>query len=124
PFACIVVLAMAGLIAGIYRMRIRQLGLRQKKLEELVVERTSELSESEKKFRQLAENIREVFWMMDPQTGAFLYVSPAFDELWEIPVESVIRDPETWFERVHAEDRERVVELRRRRRAGTVLDCE
>ena len=44
---------------------------------------TRALQESEKRFRQLAENIREVFWMIDPRNGKFLYVSPAFQEIWK-----------------------------------------
>ncbi|MDI6767304.1 MAG: PAS domain S-box protein [Bacteroidota bacterium] len=36
------------------------------------------LRESEEKFRQLAENIHQVFWMTDPQKNQMLYISPAY----------------------------------------------
>ena len=42
-------------------------------------------------FRRLAENIKEVFWVNDPSKPGFLYVSPAFEEIWGIP-ESLARD--------------------------------
>ncbi len=38
------------------------------------------LKESEQRFRDMADNIREVFWLQDRET--VLYISPAFDEIW------------------------------------------
>ncbi|MES4786859.1 MAG: hypothetical protein C4294_14715, partial [Nitrospiraceae bacterium] len=40
------------------------------------------LASSEQRFRQLAENIREVFWMSDPSKNAIVYVSPAYEDIW------------------------------------------
>ncbi len=40
------------------------------------------LQASEEKFRQLAENIREVFWIMPPAADEILYVSPAYEQVW------------------------------------------
>jgi PAS domain S-box-containing protein len=40
------------------------------------------LSESEERFRQMAENIRDVFWLTDPSKNEMLYVSPAYEEIW------------------------------------------
>ena len=40
------------------------------------------LAESERRFRQLAENINEVFWMADPQITEILYISPAYEQVW------------------------------------------
>ena len=117
-------LGLLGLLLGAYRMRVGQLRAQKRKLERLVQERTEELSGSEKKFRQLAENIHEVFWMMDPETGVFLYVSPAFNELWGFSAERVIQDPQAWFEKLHPEDRGQVRDVRLRQRAGEQLECE
>ncbi|WP_141731307.1 response regulator [Oligoflexus tunisiensis] len=38
--------------------------------------------ESEEKFRQLAENIREIFWLKNIETMELLYVSPTIEEVW------------------------------------------
>jgi PAS domain S-box-containing protein len=38
--------------------------------------------QSEERFRQLAENIDQVFWMLDLATEKLLYVSPAFEKVW------------------------------------------
>ena len=40
------------------------------------------LRETDQQFRQLAENISEVFWMSDPSKNQLLFVSPAYETLW------------------------------------------
>jgi PAS domain S-box-containing protein len=124
PFDAALGLAVAGLLMAAHRVRLKQLRARERKLEALVEERTEELSGSEKKFRQLAENVREVFWIMDPNTGAFLYLNPAFSEIWGFSAEAVLQDSELWFTHLHAVDRERVRDLRHQQRMGTRSDCE
>ena len=64
------------------------------------------LINSEEKFRQIAENIEEVFWMRSPAEKRLLYVSPAYEKVWGRPCESIYRDPESWMLPVHPEDRE------------------
>jgi PAS domain S-box-containing protein len=66
-----------------------------------------ELSESEERFSELAENVLEVFWIADPEFKRFLYVSPAYEDIWGRTVESVYDSPESWMEAVHLEDRDR-----------------
>ncbi len=66
------------------------------------------LKESEERFRQLAENIREVFWLSDPVNNKILYVSPAYEGVWGRPRESLYISPRGWMEAIHVEDRERV----------------
>ncbi len=123
-FMILEALAAAGLLAAAYDARVRQLRANEAKLVTLVEERTQALSSSEKKFRQLAENIREVFWIMDPRSGALLYVSPAFDELWGFSASRAISNPNAWFESIHPDDRESVALFRCRQREGEVLECE
>lgn len=64
------------------------------------------LRQSEEKFRQLAEHIQEVFWISDPQANEVLYISPAYEQIWGSPCESVYANPESWLDAVHPEDRE------------------
>jgi PAS domain S-box-containing protein len=68
-----------------------------------------ELQESEKRFRQLAENIDEVFWITDPNTSEMLYVSPAYERVWRRSRESLYADPRSFLEAIHTDDRERVI---------------
>ena len=64
--------------------------------------------QSEERFRQLAENIDQVFWMLDLSTEKVLYVSPVFEKVWGCSSVSVYRNREWLLETVHAEDRDRV----------------
>ena len=64
------------------------------------------LRESEERFRQLAENIREVFYIYEE--GILRYVSPAFAEIWGCPPETLFQDPEFHLKTIHPEDRDDV----------------
>jgi len=68
------------------------------------------LRESEEDFRQLAENIGEVFWLADKELRKVVYVSPGYQELWGRRCEDAYREPSSWLETVHPEDRERVLQ--------------
>ena len=65
------------------------------------------LHASEEKFRQLAENVREVFWMMNAAGTEVLYVSPAYEEIWGRTCEELYSHPMSWIESIEPEDRER-----------------
>jgi PAS domain S-box-containing protein len=68
------------------------------------------LRESEERFRQLAENISEVFWIKDVASDLFIFVSSAYEEIWGRTRESLYASPSTWLDAVHPEDRVRVSE--------------
>lgn len=66
------------------------------------------LQESEERFRQIAENIQEVFWMSDSTGSHTLYVNPAYESVWGHPARDLLQHPFSWQESIHPEDRERV----------------
>jgi PAS domain S-box-containing protein len=68
------------------------------------------LQQSEQRFRQLAENIQEVFWITEPAGNRLIYVSPAYEQIWARTCESLYRAPETWLEAIHPEDRQRITQ--------------
>jgi PAS domain S-box-containing protein len=68
------------------------------------------LKDSQERFRQLAEHIREVFWMTDPAKQRMLYVSPGYEEIWGRSCESLYASPQSWLDAIHPEDRSRVLE--------------
>src|ERR1043165_763979 len=76
------------------------------------------LETSEGRFRQMAENINEVFWLVDPNEGAMLYVSPAYEEIWGRTCRSLYERPASYVESVHPEDRVRVTDASERQRRG------
>ena len=69
-----------------------------------------ELKSSEEKFRQMTENIQEVFWIIDPKMSQILYISPAYHKIWGRSRESLFDNPRSWIESIHPEDRKQVVE--------------
>ncbi|HEX8139820.1 MAG TPA: PAS domain S-box protein [Pyrinomonadaceae bacterium] len=78
-----------------------------------------ELQESEKRFRQLAENIDEVFWLTDPSSSEIIYISPVYERIWGRSRESLYAAPQSFLEAVHPDDRERVRAALPQRLAGT-----
>ncbi|KJH70479.1 sensor histidine kinase [Aliterella atlantica] len=74
---------------------------------------------SEEKFRQLAENIHEVFWIADPNINEIIYISPAYEQIWGRSCESLYADPNSWLEAVHPEDRDRVPHRQQKNTLGT-----
>jgi len=82
------------------------------------------LRSSEEKFRQLAENIREVFWMMNPLATEILYVSPAYEQVWGRTCASLYQNPMAWAEAIHPDDLERAHKLFARQLQGEALDSE
>ncbi len=67
------------------------------------------LKKTEDRFRQMADNIQEIFWIMDPQTKEASYVSPAFEQICELPVDSLSSNPAYCRELIHPQDRQRVL---------------
>lgn len=68
-----------------------------------------ELRSSEDNFRQLTENIREVFFLTTPELDQMLYISPAYEEVWGRTTESLYQQPLSWLDSVHPDDRERLI---------------
>ncbi len=83
------------------------LAAREKALAE-ALQATRALRESEERFRQMAENTRDVFWMRDLESGELIYVSPIYEQLWGQSIEDAYTEPEAWMRNVYPEDRQRV----------------
>lgn len=66
------------------------------------------LQESELRFRQFAENINDVFWMVTPDTRDIIYISPAYEQVWGRSRQVLYEDASTWIDAIHPEDRQRV----------------
>jgi PAS domain S-box-containing protein len=64
--------------------------------------------ESVRRFRQLAESIRKVFWLSDPTKSQVLYISPGYEAIWGRSCESLYASPKSWVEAIHPDDRERI----------------
>lgn len=67
------------------------------------------LRKSEEKFRLMADNIDEIFWLLDPQSLGVIYASPAFEHVCERPLASLYANPTSYREIIHPEDAPRVL---------------
>jgi len=67
--------------------------------------REEELRESEERFRQMAEHIREGFFLVDFREKRMLYVNPAVEEIWGQPRERFYENPLLLLDAVHPDDR-------------------
>lgn len=66
------------------------------------------LRDSEERFRQITEHIREVFWVHGIAEERLLYISPAYEEVWGQPIAGLHERPLEWIEAIHPDDRPRV----------------
>lgn len=71
-----------------------------------------QIQESEQRFRELAETVREGFLVIDPASGLAQYVNPAYEEIFEQSRAYAYRTPNAWRERIHPEDLQAVLGLR------------
>jgi PAS domain S-box-containing protein len=77
-----------------------------------VTERTQaemSLRRSEERFQHMANNIQEIFWMMDAETEEITYINPAYATITGHTVQSLQENPSSYRELIHAEDRIRIL---------------
>jgi PAS domain S-box-containing protein len=67
------------------------------------------LRTSEEQFRQLADSIREVFFVVTPEPLRVAYLSPAYEEIWGRPRQEAYDRAAAWIESVHPDERGGVV---------------
>ncbi len=75
-----------------------ELGKQQLELE------IADIKEREERFRQIAENVREVFFLMSAKSDKILYINPAYETVWGRSRESLYENPQSWLLAIHPED--------------------
>jgi diguanylate cyclase (GGDEF)-like protein/PAS domain S-box-containing protein len=84
---------------------------RAKRLQEEIAEReraTAGLRASEERFRQLAENIHDAFFVASRDLRDLIYLSPAYSQIWGQSNPRASSCSEILMEGIHPEDEERV----------------
>jgi PAS domain S-box-containing protein len=77
-------------------------------LEAVVQEKSVELQEEREQFRQFAEHLHEVLWIMTSDGSRLVYVSPTYESLWGRSCDSLRQDPASLWQAIHPLDRQRV----------------
>jgi PAS domain S-box-containing protein len=67
------------------------------------------LKESENRFRELAENIEEVFYINAADLKQILYISPGYEKIWGDSCERIYQNPQAWINFIHSDDQQRVL---------------
>ena len=63
------------------------------------------LRESEERFREMAENIGDVFYNYDPISNRLLYANRAYESIWGRPLDWIYAHPTGYLDDIHPEDR-------------------
>jgi PAS domain S-box-containing protein len=83
------------------------------------------LRESALQFGQMADNIRDIFFLVDAASRRILYVSPAYDDILGRPAAALDTRPDAWLDAILPEDRARVTAafLTHSKRTGDPFEC-
>lgn len=87
---------LSGMLAGIFDARSRH--------------RLDRLRETERRLSLVTENLREVVWLFDAETGEVEYVSPAYESVYGQPRERLYEDATAFAEVVHSADRDALLD--------------
>lgn len=106
-----------GVIAFLSRQKLTAIEFKQEILQTCALRISAELErtqtenvmrESEQQFRQMAENIRDVFYICQITPFQVLYINPGVEQLWGISQAAFYQNPWLWLETVHPDDRDRI----------------
>lgn len=89
-----------------YNEIVRKERQNKEKRDRLAAEK--KLGQNEDLFRQIIENIYQVFWIASPDKKHF-YISPAYEEIWGLPRQQLYENQSCFLDSVHTEDRDRVI---------------
>ncbi len=60
---------------------------------------------SEQRFREMAENVGDVFYNYAPEDNRLLYANEAFARLWGRPLQELYDNPQAYLQHIHPDDR-------------------
>ncbi len=108
---------LSGLSESLHRARRRLVAKERRRAEEA-------LRETEGRFRQLAENIHEIFWTRDARDDRLIYVSPGYEEVSGRTCQALYEQPRSCIETIHPDDRDRMIDYMEQHKRGVFTDGE
>jgi len=66
------------------------------------------LSDNQELLQQLTENINQALWLTSRDKTEMLFMSPAYEKIWQRSLDDMRENPTAWAEAVLPEDREKV----------------
>lgn len=82
------------------------------------------LVSSQTRFREMADNIDQVFYNRDARTRRVLYISPCYQNIWGRSCQSLYSDPASFLDAVLPEDRHLLELADQRNKAGLQAEVE
>ena len=82
------------------------------------------LKQSEERLRQITENVHEVIWLRNADNSKIIYITPSYEKVWGRPCESLYREPNSFIDAIHYEDKKRFLEHYERYTKGEPFDFE
>lgn len=70
----------------------------------------------------IAANITDLIWIRDPETGHLVYLSQAFEQIWQRDREEAMTDANLFIDSIHPEDREHMSEVIKNQAFGTFIE--
>jgi diguanylate cyclase (GGDEF)-like protein/PAS domain S-box-containing protein len=64
---------------------------------------------AESTLRTVTETVQDAFWVTNADATELSYVSRGYERIWGRPMSELRRDPASWLQAVHPDDRSRVV---------------
>ena len=83
-----------------------------------------DLRHSEARFREMAENLQDVFYNYDPNRDRLLYANRPFERIWGRKLEEAYANPMSYFQGIHPDDQAAAWEADRRQRLGEPTETE
>jgi PAS domain-containing protein len=88
-----IALATFGVVLFFLSRSLLQLREEQRQTADALDTTETSLLESEQRFQQMADNIQEIFWMIDAETRKTLYVNPAYETITGRSLATLKEDP-------------------------------
>lgn len=79
---------------------------------------------SEERFREMADNIGDIFYNYDPVNNRLLYANRAFERIWGRSLEMVYENPLSYLENIHPSDKALAEKALERQMAGEQTEAE
>lgn len=80
----------------------------ENKIREFEIKTAKEkIIESEERFRQLAENTNEIFWVRTQ--NEMLYINSAFERIFGLPCEMIYKNPQLFTDFIHPDDKPAII---------------
>ena len=83
-------------------------------VEDINLRKAAELAlrESDERFRLMTETLQEVIWLIEVSPRRFVYVSPAYEKIWQLSCASLYENPLQNINAIDEVDRERIHQIK------------